>query len=140
MAIDSIALLAQNSYAKVQDQPRVKVDDTSVVGAVKFHSMVEKQFNSFARMTPPQILDHIQNAKSTTSSTSTNPGVAFGAIRGARGALQNQEHVVRRSLIGEASLIDVLTTTTEAKNVLDTTVKVRDKFLEAFDKVMNMAM
>lgn len=141
MAIDSIALLAQNSYTKIQDQPRFRVDDVERTEAIKFQSMVEKQFNSFAKMTPAQILSHIQSAKSVSSNTNiNNSGVVFSAAKNIRETLQKQEHTVRKSLIGEASLIDVLTTTTEAKNVMDTTIRVRDKLLEAFDKVMNMAM
>jgi flagellar hook-basal body complex protein FliE len=144
MAIDSIGLLAQQSYAQIQDRPKVDFAEASVTRAADFHQMVGKQFNSFAKMSPAQILNHIQNARgageSSYSSGSKASGVVGGATNVLRSAVLRQEDVARKSLVGQASLIDLLTATTEAKTVMDTTVKVRDKLLEAFDKVMNMSM
>ncbi len=152
MSIDSVGLLAQQSYSQIQSRPKLNVVETPMNKAVNFHDMVDKQFNSFSRMSPAQILSHIQGAKTANINMSrpaahtmavsngNASGFASSVVKNARSAVSNQEQTARKSLIGEASLVDLLTATTEAKNVMDTTVRVRDKFLEAFDKVMNMSM
>lgn len=147
MAIDSISLLAQNTYSQIQNRPKVAVDqDIQVQQAVSFQNMVKKDFNSFSKMSPAQILQHIQGAKSAASSnyvagaSYVSTGVVGSSVSSLRSTLNQHENVVRKSLINEASLVDVLTATTEATNTMKTIVSVRDKFMEAFDKVMNMSM
>ena len=141
MAVDSISLLAQNTYSQIQNRPKMTVDqDLPVQQAVSFQNMVKKDFNSFSKMSPAQILQHIQSAKSAVSSSGASNGVISSSVSGLRGTLNNHEKLVRKSLINEASLVDVLTATTEATNTMKTIVTVRDKFMEAFDKVMNMSM
>lgn len=145
MTIDSVGLLAQQSYTQIQDRPKLEVADAPINQAVSFHNTVEKQFNSFANMTPDQILSRIQGAKQAGVSTSVSDnavssGIVGNTVKTIRNSVANHEQTARKSLIGEASLIELLTATTEAKNTMEATVKVRDKFLEAFDKVMNMSM
>lgn len=112
---------------------------------MSFHNTVEKQFNSFANMTPDQILSRIQGAKQGEASFSVpangiSSGIVGNTVNAIRNSVSNHEQTARKSLIGEASLIELLTATTEAKNTMEAMVKVREKFLEAFDKVMNMSM
>lgn len=145
MTIDSVGLLAQQSYTQIQDRPKLEIAETPINQAVSFHNTVEKQFNSFANMTPDQILSRIQGAKQTGASSSVSDngvsnGIVGNTVKAIRNSVSNNEQTARKSLIGEASLIELLTATTEAKNTMEATVKVRDKFLEAFDKVMNMSM
>jgi flagellar hook-basal body complex protein FliE len=89
-------------------------------------------------------ISDIQSKQTSGATTigggSSSAGLVGSATNTLRGAVAKQEQIVKKSLIGEASLVELLTATTEAKNVMDTTVRVRDKFLEAFDKVMNMSM
>jgi flagellar hook-basal body complex protein FliE len=111
-------------------------------------------------MTPGEILSHIQNTKASapTAATATqsfsaaantnyindtqgsSSNVASMFINKIRGSIEQKEAITRKALIGEASLVDILTTTTETKNLVNTTVKVRDEFLKAYDKVFNMNM
>jgi flagellar hook-basal body complex protein FliE len=154
MSVDSVGLLtAQASYTQIQDRPKLEVSDTPMIKAVSFQDTVSKQFNSFAKMSPDQILSHIQGARQSTagdafqssvSVASTSNGHSssvFGnTVSSLRESVSKHERTARKSLVGEASLVELLTATTEAKNTLEATVKVRDKFLEAFDKVMNMSM
>jgi flagellar hook-basal body complex protein FliE len=153
MSVDSVGLLAaQQSYTQIQDRPKLDVSETPMTRAVSFQDTVVKQFNSFAKMSPEQILSHIQGAKQSasgnfqasvnvTSPSSLNSNSVFGnTVSNLRESVSKHERTARKSLIGEASLVELLTATTEAKNTLEATVKVRDKFLEAFDKVMNMSM
>lgn len=144
MSIDSIGLLAQQSYSQIQNRPKTNISETMPrEQAVSFQAMVNENFNSFAKLSPAQILDRIQSARasSQTRSDSINSGNFIGNITDSiKNTVSNHETVARKSLIGKSSLIDLLTATTEAKNVLDATVKVRDKLLEAWDKLQNMSM
>jgi len=112
--------------------------------AVDFHRMVDQQFNSFSKMSPAQILAHIQGVRgsgaSSTDFQAREQSVASTITKTIRETVGKQEEVTRKSLIGEASMVELLTATTEAKNLMDATVKVRDEFLKAFDKVINMSM
>lgn len=141
MAIDSVSLAAQAMYTKVQSQPKVAVPESTGTysQAVKFHDMVDIQFNRFSKMTPQQILGHIQDARNT-SAVAGSSGIAETVTQNVRESLRKQEQVSRKALINEASLVDVLTATTEATNTMKTVVEVRNKFMEAFDKVMNMSI
>lgn len=145
MAIDSISLLAQNTYAQIQNRPKIAIsEEVQIQKAASFQNLVQKQFNSFASMSPDQILNHIKKAQTTASFNAGNSGIASGVVRDTigtlRSSLNKQETLVRKSLINEASLVDVLTATTEASNTMKTVVEVRNKFMDAFDKVMNMTM
>lgn len=151
MSVDSVGLLAQQSYTQIQDRPKLDIAETPITKATSFHNTVEKQFNSFANMSPDQILSRIQVARqaggaafTATSTAAVSNGLSSGIVgntaKALRGSVATHEQTARKSLIGEASLIELLTATTDAKNTMEATVKVRDKFLEAFDKVMNMSM
>lgn len=146
MAVDSVSLLAQNVYSQIQNRPKVAVNEgIQIQKAANFQNMVQKQFNSFAAMSPEQILNHIQSAKNTAASLSHGNAGGFAASAAAvvaevRSTLSKQETTVRKSLINEASLVDVLTATTEAANTMKVVVSVRDKFMESLDKVMSMTM
>ena len=153
MSVDSVGLLAQQSYTQIQDRPKLDVAETPMTRAASFQDTVERQFNSFANMSPDQILSRIQGAKQASgagfagassvaaaASNGLSSGIVGNTVKAIRSSVSNHEQTARKTLIGEASLVELLTATTEAKNTMEATVKVRDKFLEAFDKVMNMSM
>jgi len=144
MSIDNVSLLvAQTAYTRVHNQPMTpelnNIKDTS-----SFHNMVNVEFNNLSKMTPDQILNHINNARENgtiaSSVVNSNSGIAESIIGDLRKKVTAQENTVRKSLINEASFTDLLMTTNEAKNNLQTMVTVRDKFLEAFERVMNMSI
>ena len=141
MSLDSIGLIAQQSYNQIQDRPKI-ISNDSVGKAASFHDIVNKQFNSFAELSPDQILNRIQNARQGANSfMATNTGnIAGSVMNNLSTVIRRQEDVARKSLIGEASLIDLLTATTEAKNVMEATVMIRNKFIETWEKVMTMSM
>lgn len=137
MSIDSISLVAQSAYTKVSSQPLADVKE-----AANFQDMVKVSFNNFANMTPDQILNHINNAKmngiNSVSSASSSGGLAEAAFGELRKKLSHSEDTINKSLINEASLLDVVNTTNDTKNTLQVMVAVRDKMLEAFEKIMAM--
>lgn len=135
--IDSISLVAQTAYAKLNNS----LVSSSVKSASNFQDMINIQFNRFASMSPDQILSHINNVRMFgTDSVTNNGGIVEGVLSELRKKINHQEQVVRKSLVNQASLLDLVTTTNEAKNTLQTAVIIRDKFLEAFEKVMNMSI
>lgn len=136
MSIDSISLVAQSAYTKISSQPLADVKE-----AANFQDMVKVSFNNFANMTPDQILNHINNAKmSGINSVGATPsgGLAEAAFGELRKKLSHSEDTINKSLINEASLLDVVNTTNDTKNTLQVMVAVRDKMLEAFEKIMAM--
>jgi flagellar hook-basal body complex protein FliE len=142
MSIDNISLLsAQAAYTKINDQS-ISSELAGVKDASSFQNMVNISFNNFAKMTPDQILSHITQVRGNgvVSPASAQSGVAESVIGELRKKVGAQENIIRKSLINEASFTDLLTTTNEAKTNLQAMVTVRDKFLEAFEKVMNMSI
>ena len=139
MAIDNVGLAAQALYNKIQSQPKVTDGPSPDVynQNVKFQDVFNVQLNRFASMTSEQILQHIQDYKNPAS---IGGGVIETAISSVKKSLRKQEKVARKALINEASLIDVLTATTEASNTMKMVTEVRNKFMEAFDRVMNMSV
>lgn len=115
MSIDSILLIAQNAYTKVNNQPLADVEE-----AANFQDMVQVSFNRFASTSPDQILNHINTAKaeSVSSIVSANNGLAETAFGELRKKLSINEDTIGKSLINDASLLDVVNTTNDAKNTL----------------------
>ena len=137
MSVDNISLLAQTAYNKVNERP--VVENFSDAGS--FHKMVDVEFNKFAKMSLDQILQHINSNKTSTTdapSMKSQAGVAETVIGEMRQKVSAHENIVRKSVLNEASLVDLMVASNEAKNTVQTMVAFRDKFLEAFDKVMNM--
>lgn len=142
MADQSAALLATNLYSSIQERPKVQTTD-SVASAADFQASLKVEFNKFANMSPKEILSHIKASQNTGNSASrpsslNQNGVGSSVIKNLRTTLESQEKMTRKSLVNEASLIDVLTSTTEATNTVKTLVEVRNKFMEAYNNVMNM--
>lgn len=144
MASEGIMLNAAAAYTNIQNQPKIQTDPTTVQGAKNFQDVVKVQFNNFSKMSPEQILMHIKSAQgqATISSSASNPNahIAANILKQTRQTLRKQEQTARKSLVNEASLVDVLTATTEAANTIKVLVDVRNKFLEAHEKVMNMSV
>lgn len=147
MASEGMMLNAATAYSNIQNQPKMQADPTTVKGATNFQDVVKVQFNNFAKMSPEQILTHIKSAQgqlitnsSAGISAATNSNVTSSVLKKVRKSLNEQEKTVRKSLVNEASLVDILTATTEATNNLKVLVDVRNKFLEVHEKVMNMSV
>lgn len=145
MASEGIMLNAATAYSNIQNQPKMQADPTTIKGATNFQDVVKVQFNNFAKMSPEQILMHIKSAQGHSSAanavaSTANADLASGVLKKVRADLRKQEGTARKSLVNEASLVDLLTATTEATNTVKVLVEVRNKFLEAHEKVMNMSV
>ena len=93
-------------------------------------------------MSPDQILQHIIHAKASSSvnvnAAAGSNGIAESIVGELRKKVGTHEQTIRKSMISEASLADLMYAANEAKNTVQTMVALRDKFLESFEKVMNM--
>jgi flagellar hook-basal body complex protein FliE len=138
--ISASAISAQKAYTQVQN--RNVIDNVSDIynQGVSFHHIVQKEFNRFANMTPKEILNHIQNIKSNKTLNNIEPSSVIDSTNVLRRILLKQEDVARKALINEASTVELLTATTEAKNLMDTAAKIRDKFLEAWNNFMQTSL
>jgi flagellar hook-basal body complex protein FliE len=96
-----------------------------------------KTFNSFAKMSPAQIMSHAQQVNNATQ-TSTQPGTLAQTVGTIAKSVQNDENVKKRSLVGDASLSEVIEATSEAKTTLQTAIAVRNKLIESWNQIMNM--
>jgi flagellar hook-basal body complex protein FliE len=138
-------LQAQNAYNTTNIQ-KTKLADPQVnapldiKSAESFQTMVNKSFNSFAKMKPAEIMatfsKQVQNAGSANAGS--NSGIVSKMFSTIPEALRKDEDVKRRAIIGEASLTEVIAATSEAKAVLQTAVAVRNKVLDAFQRITDM--
>lgn len=113
---------------------------TDIKAAESFHSMVNKNFNSFAKMSAQNIMAIAKQAQngSISSTALNNSGMASKLFSNLPKALLKDEEVRKRAIIGEASLTEVIAATSEAKVVLQVAVATRNKVHEAFVKIMDM--
>jgi len=140
----STILEAQNAYNTTSAQKAKLADpqidaQMNIESTASFQKMVNKNFNSFAKMNPEQIMavsKQVQNAGSTN--VGSNAGIIAKMFSNIPQAIRKNEEVTKRAIINEASLTEVIAATSEAKAVLQTAVAVRNKVLDAFEKIMNM--
>lgn len=113
---------------------------TDIKTAESFHSMVNKNFNSFAKMSAQNIMAIAKQAQNggITSTALNNSGMASKLFSNLSKTLLKDEEVKRRAIIGEASLTEVIAAASEAKAVLQVAVATRNKVHEAFAKIMDM--
>ena len=136
----SAILQAQNAYNTTSSQKASLPDpQADIKSAESFHTMVNKSFNSFAKMNPAAIMaftKQVQNASSVNAASNTS--IIAKMLENIPQAVRKDEEVKRRAMINEASLTEVIAATSEAKAVLQTAVAVRNKVFDAFDKIMTM--
>jgi flagellar hook-basal body complex protein FliE len=143
MSVDNIdvnSLLARTTAYDNTNKLKTTSED-SIKDAGRFQDIVNVNFNKFASMSPQQILSHIKGVKGSTGvELIQNNNFATDFLRHTSHKIKHQDTVVRKSLVDEASLLDIVSASNEATVAVRNMVAVRDKFFESFEKVMNMAM
>ncbi|MDF2965370.1 MAG: hypothetical protein K0Q51_758 [Rickettsiaceae bacterium] len=145
MAIDKASLQAFQAYSKVDSAnfgsgigpiPGESVKFGSSNGG-NFKNIVDNVFNVYSKMSPEQILSHIK-----TRSVQSVPSGNFvtQAIAAVKAPLKAAEAVTKKALIGEASILELATSTTQAQNTLRTVVAFRDQLTQGLDKIFNMQL
>lgn len=136
---DNLAsLIAQKAYSKplnLVNSGYNLPEEGEGVKAKNFHKAMETSFNNLRNLTQDQILSKISNHKNSHIENSSFLGES---LKQARSSLEKRDFVVRKALVNEASITDLATTTNAAKNTVETIVKIREVFLQAWDKIYNM--
>jgi len=132
-------LKAQNIYGD-NIQRNANLPKANVSDAVSFHKMASQQLNKFSQMNAEQILNHVKQVNSKPADITSIQGSSTitSTVGEIAKTIKTDEEVKKRSLVGDASLTEVIEASTEAKSTLQTAVAVRNKLFEAFEKIMNM--
>lgn len=148
-AISPSALLqAQSTYDNnIQRSANLpKAESDIFTQTVSFQDMVNKNiqeankgFNSFAKMSPQQIMSHAQQVNNAVQ-TSSNSGALASAVGTIAKTVQHDEDVKKRSLVGDASLTEVIEATSEVKTTLQTAIAVRNKLTDAWNEILRMTI
>lgn len=135
----SAVLEAQNAYKTNQSQ-KMEISHTQInpanQNAQQFHKIVEGQFNKFATMSPNEIMTYVKSQNNVA--TTRSPDVASSLFKDLTNTIRKDEEVRKRAIRSEASMTEIIAATTEASTSLKTAIAVRNKVLEAFEKIMNM--
>lgn len=130
MTINNIRLLAANKYNDVNTLPK------GGIGTESFSGIVNNIFNSYSKMSPGEILASIKGDKNLV--TSSAPPVQF--VSSLKSGVAGAENTIRKSLIKEASLVDLMATTKSAQHTVNKIVTIKNEFLKSFNKIMDMTV
>ncbi len=135
MTIDMISSIQNicNETQKYNNINNVNVN-VAVNNAINFDKMVKQQFNNIIK-TP---IDQQFPININFDNNCSNKNTVLDIAQTIRTTLNNYEQKTQESVIGKASIVDVLTSSTEVKNLIDVTVKIREKLMESWDKIINI--
>lgn len=138
--IGAAALLQAQSAYTTNTHNNTKAESlASVENAVNFQKMVAKNFDNFSNMKPEQILAIMKQAREVSGvQNMQNNNQVYSMVGSLATSIKQDEDVKRRALIGEASLSEVITATSEAKITLQTTIAARNKLIEMWNQILNM--
>jgi flagellar hook-basal body complex protein FliE len=139
--IGAAALLqAQSAYTTTNVAPNANMTSAaSVENAANFQKMVAKNFDNFSNMKPEQILAVMKQAREVSGVQNTQHTNSITSLVGSlSNSIKHDEDVKKRAIIGEASLSEVISATSEAKTTLQTTIAARNKVIEMWNQIMNM--
>jgi hypothetical protein len=122
--MSSVNLQAINAYAKTNAPAEASFKQVND-NAVTFQKMMEANLAT---------MSNINNAANISAAAA--PSI-IGVLKN---SLLKQEKVSLDALTGEASTLDVVTASVEAKNTLDTITKLRNELQQALDKILNMSI
>jgi flagellar hook-basal body complex protein FliE len=140
-SITSAAALLQAQSAYTTNTPtNANVDSlASVENAVNFQKLVAKNFDNFSHMKPEQILSVMKQARAVSGVQNIEHNNSVATMVGSLShSIKHDEDVKRRAIIGEASLSEVISATSEAKTTLQTTIAARNKVIEMWNQILNM--
>jgi flagellar hook-basal body complex protein FliE len=145
--IDS--LYASSAYGQTQGREVTKTAE--VVGkisdnnATEFQKVFETRFNGFANLSSAEILNKIRATPTINDSSVEAVSLDFSdkvrkEVMGLRQTLATQEFQAQKAATGEANLVELMTTSAKAKNLLNTFVAVRDEAKNAWEKIFTMPL
>ncbi|NDB83040.1 MAG: hypothetical protein EB127_09930 [Alphaproteobacteria bacterium] len=143
MSIDSINLEAMNAYKQTISQKVTEGPTTSIKASDNFHKMMEVNFNKLASLTPDQILSKIPSVSQMHDSPAYRLDISSqvsNSLYQLRSSLAKQEAQVKKAAVGEASIVELMTSTTEATNLLSAFAAVKDAAKESWEKIWSMSL
>ncbi len=134
IAQNNDALNALNAYNKVNSRSFGEGIDVNLDNSVNFHQM----FNSYAKMSPNEILAHIHNTKNINSKPSG--GFIVDTISSVGAIVRDTGIVTQSALLGGASKLELATSAAKAKTTVRAIVAFRDNFVQQWDKIFNIQL
>ncbi|MBF8246493.1 MAG: flagellar hook-basal body complex protein FliE [Rickettsia sp.] len=71
---------------------------------------------------------------------SPKQNMSIGLLENTQDKLTEYEHKLQNFFKGESDLIDIVTSSQESTNQLKLILDIRNKFIESFEKIMNMSI
>jgi flagellar hook-basal body complex protein FliE len=141
------SLYASSIYGQTQNREVVKSTETlhsHNVNGSEFQKVFETNFNSYSKLSPSEILAKIRSSSHVSSSsqavTLDFSNLVKKEVINLRESLSNHEFQTQRAAMGEANLVELMTTSAKAKNLLNTFVALRDEAKNAWDKIFTMSL
>ena len=132
-------LQVQKAYDTNAAQSNSNVhSETSVENAAAFQKMVSKNFDNFSNMKPDQILAVMKHARAATGLQNISNDKITETVGSVSSSIRKSEDVTRRSVMGDATLSEMIAATSEAKATLQATVAVRNQLLAMWREISNM--
>jgi hypothetical protein len=125
-----INLQALNNYSQVQNKMQTNNAQTTKDAASFQDTLVATSL--------AQSASHLKLA--SAAYTSQVSGSSSGVLGALKETLRKQEVTSLKSMVDEASALDVAIAATESKNMLDILVKIRNEMQQALDKIMNISI
>jgi flagellar hook-basal body complex protein FliE len=132
--MSSINLQAVNAYNQVQSQTQTTA--TQIRDANNFQDMLRANMTQMHEVSQARSVNSVLDSVYVSQLSTASPSV-IGVLKE---SLKKQEYVSLKSMVGQASTLDVVTATNESKNILDTITKIRNEMQQALDKILNMSI
>lgn len=133
---------AAGIYETAQKAPKLDINAPELKGleaTESFNKVMEAQQNAYSRLNSKQILAKINAHKAGTGANVRANNGLFNAVTNAiKDPISKAEDTTRKTMIGEASFLELTIASQNAKSTLQAMVTTREKLLEAFNKVLNM--
>lgn len=147
---DSLNLIASSAYGKVLSQQVTKSPENFTPKTIQlessdFQKLVNVKFNNYANLSPNEILNKISLSRNTPTSSDEAVSVNISKsvaseLKNAREVLTKQELMSQKAAIGQANIVELMATSTQAKALLSTIVAVKDEAKSAWEKIWGMSI
>ncbi len=127
-------LQATTAYKQVQSQ--IQANNAQIKDTNDFQEMMRANMAQVQTLAQAKSINRVFDSVYIEQIASAEPSI-IGTLRK---KLRKQEEVSLKSMVGEASPLDLLHASTDAKNILEIMVKLRTEVQQAWDKLLNMSI
>lgn len=122
---------AATAYKQVQGQ--VQASNAQIKDTNDFQDLMRANMVQMQTLTQAKLVNRVIDSAQIASASPSIIGVLKEKLR-------KQEEVSLKSMVGEASQLDLLHASTESKYLLDLMLKLRNDMQQALDKLLNMSI